>query len=188
MDILLVTSGCLFQDLQLYDQDLQLYDHIWLYDTIFYFHPRQRHINDCLSLYNAFPIFFRRLTTPTRFVRPWISMNFYPWLFQNLSKLWQTLVNGWLNKPEDFRGICVFLSEFDHLTMEGFPLSILQWIPLTKPRLYNHHYCHVYSPKHGTHIVVAISLNAKNHQTLTDHTRLRFHVKFPECASINHPK
>jgi hypothetical protein len=92
-----------------------------------------------------------------------------------------------LNKPEDFRGICVFLSEFDHLTMEGFPLSILQWISLTKPRLYNHHYCHVYSPKHGTHIVVAITLNAKNHQTLTDHTRLRFHVKFPECASINHP-
>ena len=115
MDILLVTSGCLFQD-------LQLYDHIWLYDTIFYFHPRQRHINDCLSLYNAFPIFlggWQHQPDLYDLEFLWISTH-------DCFKIWvsydKTLVNGWLNKPEDFRGICVFLSEFDHLTMEGFPV------------------------------------------------------------------
>ena len=72
---------------------------IWPYMTICHYILFPPQTYQRLSLYNAFLIFFRRLTTPTRFVRPWISMNFYPWLFQNLSKLWQTLVNGWLNKP-----------------------------------------------------------------------------------------
>ena len=181
MDFLLVTSGCLFQD-------LQLYDHIWLYDTIFYFHPRQRHINDCLSLYNAFPIFlggWQHQPDLYDLEFLWISTHDCFKIWVSYDKPWS--MDDWTNQKISAESVF----SCQNLTIwpwKVFPFSILQWIPLTKPRLYNHHYCHVYSPKHGTHIVVAISLNAKNHQTLTDHTRLRFHVKFPECASINHPK